>query len=70
MTIFNYTKGPSASDLVIRRLRPNAFPAPAMGVSHPVLEGKLNVNHVRARIKNSRTQRLHSWTSSHIAQSK
>jgi hypothetical protein len=37
-------------------------------VSHPVLEGKPNVNHVRARIRNSRTQRLHNWTSSHIAQ--
>jgi hypothetical protein len=38
-------------------------------LSHPVLEGKPNANHVRARIRNSRTQRLHSWTSSHIAQS-
>jgi hypothetical protein len=28
-------------------------------LSHPVLEGKPNVNHVRARIRNSRTQRLH-----------
>jgi hypothetical protein len=28
-------------------------------VSHPVLEGKLNANHVRARIRNSRTRRLH-----------
>jgi hypothetical protein len=37
-------------------------------VSHPVLEGKPNTNHVRARIRNSRTRRLHSWTSSHIAQ--
>jgi hypothetical protein len=37
-------------------------------LSHPVLEGKLNANHVRARIKNSRTHRLHNWTSSHIAQ--
>jgi hypothetical protein len=37
-------------------------------MSHPVLEGKSNVKHVRARIRNSRTQRLHSWTSSHIAQ--
>jgi hypothetical protein len=35
-----------------------------------VLEGKPNVNHVRARIRNSRTQRLHNWTSSHTAQSK
>jgi hypothetical protein len=30
-------------------------------LSHPVLEGKLNANHVRARIRNSRTQRLHKW---------
>jgi hypothetical protein len=37
-------------------------------VSHMVLKGKPNVNHVRARIKNSRTQRLHNWTSSHNAQ--
>jgi hypothetical protein len=37
---------------------------------HPVLKGKLNVNHIRARIRNSRTQRLHNWTSSHIAHSK
>jgi hypothetical protein len=28
-------------------------------VSHPVLEGKPNANHVRARISYSRTQRLH-----------
>jgi hypothetical protein len=28
-------------------------------VSHPVLEGKSNANHVRVRIRNSRTQRLH-----------
>jgi hypothetical protein len=37
-------------------------------VSHPVLEGKPNVNHVRARISNSRTQQLYNWTSSHSAQ--
>jgi hypothetical protein len=37
-------------------------------VSHPVLEGKPNANHVRARINNSRTQQLHTWTSSHSAQ--
>jgi hypothetical protein len=37
-------------------------------VSHPILEGKLNANHVRARIGNSRTQRLHNWTSSQNAQ--
>jgi hypothetical protein len=29
-------------------------------MSHPVLEGKPNANHVRARIRNSRTQRLHN----------
>jgi hypothetical protein len=28
-------------------------------VSHPVFEGKLNANHVRARISNSHTHRLH-----------
>jgi hypothetical protein len=39
-------------------------------VSHLVLEGKLNANHVRARIRNSRTQRLHYWTSSHNARNK
>jgi hypothetical protein len=27
----------------------------AAGLSHPVLEGKPNANHVRARIRNSRT---------------
>jgi hypothetical protein len=37
-------------------------------LSHPVLEGKPNANHVRARISNSRTQQLHNWTSSHSAQ--
>ena len=40
----------------------------ARRVSHPVLEGKPNVNHVRDRISNSRTQQLHNWTSSHSAQ--
>jgi predicted RNase H-like nuclease (RuvC/YqgF family) len=40
----------------------------ARDVSHPVLEGKPNANHVRARISNSRTQQLHNWTSSHSAQ--
>jgi hypothetical protein len=39
-----------------------------MVVSHPVLEGKPNANLVCARIKKSRTQRLHNWTSSHNAQ--
>jgi archaellum component FlaC len=32
------------------------------------LEGKPNPNYVRARISNERTQQLHNWTSSHIAQ--
>jgi hypothetical protein len=39
-------------------------------VSHPVLEDKPNANHVHARIRNSRTQRLHNWTSSHNARNK
>jgi hypothetical protein len=39
-------------------------------LSHPVLEGKPNANHVCARIRNSRTQRLHNWKSSHNAQNK
>jgi hypothetical protein len=30
------------------------------GLSHPVLEGKPNANHVRARISYSRTQQLHN----------
>jgi hypothetical protein len=37
-------------------------------MSHPVLEGKPNANHVRARISNSRTQQLHNWTSLHSAE--
>jgi hypothetical protein len=37
-------------------------------MSHPFLEGKPNANHLRARIGNSRTQRLHNWTSSHNGQ--
>ena len=37
-------------------------------LSHPVLEGKPNVNHVCDRISNSRTQQLHNPTSSHSAQ--
>jgi hypothetical protein len=31
-----------------------------INLSHPVLEGKPNANHVRARISNSRTQQLHN----------
>jgi hypothetical protein len=37
-------------------------------LSHTVLKGKTNANHVRAKIRNSRTQRLYNWTSSHSAQ--
>jgi hypothetical protein len=33
-------------------------------LSHTVLEGNLNAKYVRARIRNSRPQRLHNWTSS------
>jgi hypothetical protein len=33
-------------------------------------EGKPNVNHVRAKIRNSRTHRLHNWTSSDNARNK
>jgi hypothetical protein len=29
-------------------------------MSHPILEGQPNANHVRARISNSRTQQLHN----------
>jgi hypothetical protein len=35
------------------------FPLPCP-LSHPVLEGKPNANHVRARISYSRTQQLHN----------
>jgi hypothetical protein len=34
--------------------------SPTVPVSHPVLEGKPNANHVRARISYSRTQQLHN----------
>jgi hypothetical protein len=37
-----------------------ATTAGATDVSHPVLEGKPNANHVRARISYSRTQQLHN----------
>jgi hypothetical protein len=51
--------------------RPHSATLPRLlgrDVSHPVLEGKPNANHVRARISNSRTHQLHNWTSSHSAQ--
>jgi hypothetical protein len=37
-------------------------------LSHPTLKVKPNTNHIRDKIRNSRTQRLHNWTSSHNAQ--
>jgi hypothetical protein len=37
-------------------------------MSYSVLEVNPNANHVRARIRDSRTQRLYNWTSSHSAQ--
>jgi hypothetical protein len=40
-------------------IRPSSSPWGAP-VSHPVLEGKPNANHVRARISYSRTQQLHN----------
>jgi hypothetical protein len=45
--------------------RPGLFqPLPSLKrsprLSHPVLEGKPNANHVRARISNSRTHQLHN----------
>jgi transposase InsO family protein len=36
------------------------YGAEAILLSHPVLEGKPNANHVRARISYSRTQQLHN----------
>jgi hypothetical protein len=42
-----------------QRLRLVAQPGDGR-VSHPVLEGKPNANHVRARISYSRTQQLHN----------
>jgi hypothetical protein len=51
----------SFSILFLSRLRINiSYPFLSDVLSHPVLEGKLNTNHVRARIIKSRTQRLHS----------
>jgi hypothetical protein len=61
------TPSPGKDEVVVYK---SLFKAGLRLLSHPILEGKPNVNHVRARIRNSRTQRLHSWTSSHIAQSK
>jgi hypothetical protein len=58
-------KGQSTVALHYRR----RIPQDTTGLlSHPVLEGKLNANNVRARISNSRTQQLHNWTSSHSDQ--
>jgi hypothetical protein len=43
-----------ARDLLLMALHPGIY------VSHPVLEGKPNANHVCARISYSRTQQLHN----------
>jgi hypothetical protein len=59
-TMHPFISGPSFEILVA--------PFKEWCLSHPVLEGKPNANHVRARISNSRTQQLHNWTSSHNAQ--
>jgi hypothetical protein len=53
---------------VARAIRTRCRVRLRVSLSHPVLEGKPNTNHVRARISNSRTQQLHNWTSSHSAQ--
>jgi hypothetical protein len=66
---------------LVHAINPNFFsPTPrpcillscrVMGKCHTrFLEDKPNANHVCARIKNSRTQRLHNYTSSHNAQIK
>jgi hypothetical protein len=44
------------------------YPSEIRPLSHPILEGKPNAKHVRARISNSRTQKLNNQTSSHNAQ--
>jgi hypothetical protein len=49
-----------ASAVPAARSRCRARVEPGSAVSHPVLEGKPNANHVRARISYSRTQRLHN----------
>jgi hypothetical protein len=57
-------KKKGSGDMIFRGLSQNCYIIFG-GLSHPVLEGKPNANHVHARIRNSRTQRLHNWTSSH-----
>jgi hypothetical protein len=44
----------------LRMMRLSSSVPPSWQVSHPVLEGKPNANHVRARISYSRTQQLHN----------
>jgi hypothetical protein len=46
------------NEIVIEAMIKGLRPGPTM--SHPVLEGKPNANHVRARISYSRTQQLHN----------
>jgi hypothetical protein len=45
---------------VFNRLTPPVQDRLRAPLSHPVLEGKPNANHVRARISNSRTQQFHN----------
>jgi hypothetical protein len=56
------TLGARLSGLKSRRMRTWTTLRPWMWqrLSHPVLEGKSNANHVRARISYSRTQQLHN----------
>jgi hypothetical protein len=62
-----YTWGPLTRLISLARNNLTVFAAittrriiVAMLLSHPVLEGKPNANHVRARISYSRTQQLHN----------
>jgi hypothetical protein len=46
--------------LMVISLQDFLVPCGPILLSHPVLEGKPNANHVRARISYSRTQQLHN----------
>jgi hypothetical protein len=67
-SIFNQPKGKWLDELIkvvwnhnTAISRSTGFtPFKLLFVSHPVLEGKPNANHVRARISYSRTQQLHN----------
>jgi hypothetical protein len=49
-----------ASTTLVEKLSLPTRTHPHLYLSHPVLEGKPNANHVRARISYSRTQQLHN----------